>query len=59
MAKRGAHFVKEPGNKKVTKIAKTRALLRPLRTLSETSVPHLVVFLKYFDTILLGGNGPV
>ncbi len=35
---------------------KTRALWYPLRTLSETSVPHLVVFLKYFDTILLVGN---
>ncbi len=44
---------------KVPGFPKTRALPYPRRTLSETSVPHLVVFLKYFDKIFLLPNGPV
>ena len=44
---------------KVPEFSKTRALWEGHRTLSETSVPHLVVFLKYFDTSCLIPNGPV
>ena len=49
-------FCEGSANKKVTKNLKKRALCYCRRTLSGISAPHLVVFLHYFDTILLGPN---
>ena len=58
-AKRGAHFVRESANKKVMGISQKRALFCGRRTLSETSIPHLVDFLKYSDGISLIPFHPV
>ncbi len=58
-AKSGAHFVRESANKKVTKNLKNRALCSTRRTLSGTSVPHLVDFLQYPDQISMIAFRPV
>ncbi len=58
-SKSGANRRPNRGTNRRTKIPKKRALWYSRRTLSETSVPHLVVFLKYFDKVSLSPNGPV
>ena len=49
----------ESSVEKVPKFPGTRALAYEVRTLSEPSVTHLVVFLKYFDRISMAPFRPV